>query len=270
VLISAQIGFSLLLLVAGGGNLALAIECTPLALQTTGCVTAGLGGGEVTLETGGGSGGGASGGDSGGGSGDDGWASIKPIDRCRVVEVGGEVDCKASALPAGAPDPVAGLPPISLADIARFRPDPGVDSMQPNGWMIVGLDTNFFSTGGAQIRDGELLGRPASVRFTPVQWNWTYGDGASASRPTAGARWESQGIAEFDPTPTSHRYGAPGTYYIDLDIDYRAEYRYSGTNWIAIPGILNLPANQLVATAGGAKTVLVERDCTLNPTGPGC
>src|SRR5690606_27128543 len=32
--------------------------------------------------------------------------------------------------------------PITLADIAAFRPDPGVDHMEPNGWMIVGLDTN--------------------------------------------------------------------------------------------------------------------------------
>ena len=97
--------------------------------------------------------------------------------------------------------------------------------MEPNGWMIVGLDTNFFATGGVQVKDGTLLGQPASVRFTPVTWRWTYGDGTSASAAMGGTTWAAQGVREFDPTPTSHVYRSPGTYYIDLSIDYRAEYR---------------------------------------------
>ncbi|MBC7589829.1 MAG: hypothetical protein H7226_02140, partial [Salinibacterium sp.] len=45
----------------------------------------------------------------------------------------------------GAPviDPVQ---PITLADIASFRPASGVAAMEPNGWMVVGLDTNFFGS----------------------------------------------------------------------------------------------------------------------------
>jgi hypothetical protein len=160
--------------------------------------------------------------------------------------------------------------PITLADIAAFRPDAGVDHMEPNGWMIVGLDTNFFATGGTQITDGTLLGQPASVRFTPRTWHWVYGDGSGAAGGTPGGTWAGQGIPEFDPTATSHIYRAAGTYYIDLTIDYSAEYRFAGTQWIGIAGILPVPANRLVATAGDAKTVLVERECTVNPTGPGC
>ncbi|MCU1440153.1 MAG: uncharacterized protein JWP85_1150 [Rhodoglobus sp.] len=167
-------------------------------------------------------------------------------------------------------DPFLITAPVTLADIAHFRPNPGVDHMEPNGWMIVGLDTNFYSTGGVQVHDGELLGRTASVRFTPVAWHWSYGDGQSASRGTPGAPWASQGIAEFDPTQTSHIYRAAGTYYIDLTIDLRAEYRYAGSTWVPIAGILPVPANRLVATAGSAKTVLVERECTVNLSGPGC
>jgi hypothetical protein len=167
-------------------------------------------------------------------------------------------------------DPFLITAPLTLADIAHFRPNPGIDHMEPNGWMVVGLDTNFYSTGGAQVHDGELLGRPASVRFTPVAWHWTYGDGQGASRGTPGAPWVSQGIAEFDPTQTSHIYRTAGTYNIDLTIDFRAEYRYAGSPWVRIAGILPVPANRLVATAGSAKTVLVERECTVNPSGPGC
>jgi hypothetical protein len=161
-------------------------------------------------------------------------------------------------------------PQITVADIAAFRPNPGIDWMEPNGWMVVGLDTNFYSTGGIQVHDGTLLGQAASVRFTPIGWYWTYGDGASASRTTPGGTWASQSIREFDPTATSHIYRAAGTYVIDLTIEFRAEYRFAGGGWTPIIGSLAVPANRLVAVAGSAKTVLVERDCAANPAGPGC
>ena len=158
----------------------------------------------------------------------------------------------------------------TLADIVSFRPTPGVDHMEPNGWFVTGLDANFYATGGSSVVTGTLLGRPASVRFTPIRWAWTYGDGASATRSTKGGTWKTQGIHPFDPTPTSHVYDNPGTYYIDLTIGYRAEYSWDGSSYGSIVGTLWLPANRLVATVGGAKTVLVERDCAANPSGPGC
>ena len=168
------------------------------------------------------------------------------------------------------PIPATVTAPMTLADIAAFRPIPPVDHMQPNGWTIAGLDTNFYATGGTHIRDGQLLGQPASVRFTPVSWHWAYGDDTYATRAQPGSTWAAQSIAEFDPTPTSHIYAAYGTYVIDLDVDYTAEYRYSGGPWIPIAGTLTIPANRLQITAGSAKTVLLNRDCVANPSGPGC
>ena len=165
---------------------------------------------------------------------------------------------------------VTSLPVPTLNDIAAFRPTPGVDHMEPNGWFVVGLDANFYATGGASVVNGTLLGYDASVRFTPIRWQWFYGGGATATTSTKGGTWKSLGIAEFDPTPTSHVYSAPGTYYIDLTIGYRAEYSFNGSTYATIVGTLWLPANRLVATVGSAKTVLVERDCTVNPAGPGC
>jgi len=162
------------------------------------------------------------------------------------------------------------LPTPTLNDIAAFRPTPGVDHMEPNGWFVVGLDANFYATGGASVVDGTLLGYDASVRFTPIRWQWAYGDGATATTSTRGGTWQSLGLAEFDPTPTSHVYDVAGTYFIDLTIGYRAEYTFNGSTWATINGTLWLPANRLVATVGSAKTVLVERDCTVNPAGPGC
>ena len=156
-----------------------------------------------------------------------------------------------------------------VKDIASVA---GVRGNQLIGYgLVVGLDTNFYAASPQQVKTGMLLGQPASVRFTPVQYRWDYGDGVTSTRATPGATWRALGVQEFDPTPTSHIYRDPGTYYIDLTIGFSPEYRYaSETIWVPVPGIVWVPANRLVATAGGTKTVLVEDECTVNPSGPGC
>lgn len=194
-------------------------------------------------------------------------SAVDPDDDCVRVLVD---RCFGEAPGRGTDEPVEPAQPITLSDIAAFRPDPGTDHMEPNGWMIVGLDTNFYAEAGTQVHTGTLLGVPAAVRFTPVAYHWTYGDGTAATSTTKGSPWAAQGVQEFDETSTSHIYSAPGTYVITLSIDFTAEYSISGRGWTAISGRLSVPANDLIATAGDAKTVLVERECTLKPSGPGC
>ena len=173
---------------------------------------------------------------------------------------------KFIVIPPGAPGNTA----VTVNDLKNFPAVPGTDHMEPNGWMVVGLDTNFYSIVGTEIVNGVLLGQPASVRFTPVSWHWAYGDGTGATRGTPGATWAAQGIPEFDPTPTSHIYSTEGTYYIDLSITFTADYRYSTGNWTRVYGTITLPANRLKISVGDAKTVLVNHDCAQNPAGPGC
>lgn len=142
--------------------------------------------------------------------------------------------------------------------------------MEPDGWTIAGLDTNFYAITGQHLVTGTLLGRPADVRFTPIAYRWAYGDGTSATKNTAGGTWAGQGIPEFEPTPTSHVYEQVGDYTITLSIVFAAEYRFAGGSWRPVVGTITLPANDLHIRAGTAKTVLVEHDCTQNPSGPGC
>ena len=165
-----------------------------------------------------------------------------------------------------------GTPPtlVTMSDIASFRPTVGGNHMEPNGWIVVGLPTNFYSDSSAQVVNGTLLGLPASVRFTARSWNWSYGDGASKSSPTPGASWAAQNLAEFESTSTSHVFVNPGTYTIDLSVEYSAEYQFGNRGWVPIDGSLVVPTNRIVATAGDAKTVLVNRDCNDNSEGPGC
>ena len=159
---------------------------------------------------------------------------------------------------------------MTLADIAAFRPDPGIERMEPDGWVVAGLPANIYAIVAPQLVDGTLLGQPATVRFTPIRYHWEYGDGTTAVRTTKGGTWAALGLREFDPTPTSHVYLDEGDYTIHLTIDFRAEYRFAGSDFLPIDGTINLRANDLHISVDGAKTVLVEHDCTADPFGPGC
>lgn len=163
-----------------------------------------------------------------------------------------------------------GIPTITIRDIATFIPTPGRQQMEPDGWAVAGLDTNFYAITGPHVVNGTLLGRPADVRFTPTTYRWAYGDGTSATRTTKGGTWAALGIAEFEPTPTSHVYEQVGDYTITLSIVFAAEYRFNGGSWRPVVGTITLPANDLYIRVGTAKTVLVEHDCLANPSGPGC
>jgi hypothetical protein len=162
------------------------------------------------------------------------------------------------------------LPEITLNDIASFQPSIGSQYMEPDGWMVTGLDTNFYSDAAASAVAGVLLEYPVTVRFTPKAWRWNYGDGSSRTSATPGASWAALGAQEFDATSTSHVFAAPGNYTIALSVGFSAEYQFAGLGWRPIAGTLWAPAPPLAATAGDATTVLVARDCLANPGGPGC
>ena len=254
------IAFSLLASVIGA--LPPTSLCSEVDRETTGCsVDATVGTDDVTL-----TGTATSPGTSGSGASKaPGHAGAPPVSTCQVVVAN---RCLGFVPKPGQPAPP--VQPITLRDIAAFRPTPGVQYMEPNGWVVPGLDANFFSVVDQQLVNGALLGQPATVRFTPVGWHWNYGDGSAAVRATKGATWAAQGLRDFDRTVTSHVYETEGEYTIRLTIDFHAEYRIGSTGFIPISGTINLPANDLHVTVTGAKTVLVDRDCVANPAGPGC
>ncbi|MFC0678711.1 PKD domain-containing protein [Lysobacter korlensis] len=162
---------------------------------------------------------------------------------------------------------VEGAPEVTLTDLASFVPTAGVSVGEPAGWGIVGLETNFYAETGVQELEGELLGIPATVRFTPVAWHWSYGDGTRAVTSTAGGPWGS--ADEFEPTPTSHRYSSTGTYAVGLTVEFGAEYRFGPLPWRTVDGTVVADAPPLSVRIGTADTLLVERGCEA-ASGPGC
>ncbi len=147
--------------------------------------------------------------------------------------------------------------PFTLSDLESFVPQAGSDGMEPGGWTIVGLETNFYATTRQHVVNGELAGEPASVRFTPVAWHWDYGDGSSATRGAGGASWAALGIPEFERTPTSHVFRATGSYAVTLTVDFSAEYRLEGGSWVAVDGTLPMSVQQHSVRVSRADTVLV-------------
>jgi len=177
----------------------------------------------------------------------------------------GELICWSVTPPAE-----AGVAPVTLADIAQFRPEVGTRAMEPSGWTTVGLPTNFVSAASVHSVDGTLLGGPASVRFTPVAWHWDYGDGSQATLASGGRLWRELGGTEFSPTPTSHAFTRTGTYSVALTIEFRTEYRVGSAGWTSIAGTLPVTAEPLEVTVVRATTVLVDEACPDRPHLSGC
>jgi hypothetical protein len=159
---------------------------------------------------------------------------------------------------------------VTVSDLASFYPQRPAVVGEPNGWAIAGLDTNFVSSAAVHTSPGSLAGQSASVRFIPSSFLWDYGDGVRATTSTGGATWKQLGVPEFTATATSHVYSAAGDYRVQLTVEYTAQYRIGAGPWQGVPGTLRLSAPTTTVVAAEAKTVLVQRDCAIEPRGPGC
>jgi hypothetical protein len=159
---------------------------------------------------------------------------------------------------------------VTLSDLARFRPEAPTLTMEPNGWLLIGLPANFIADSSRHVQQGSLLDVPIEVRFTPASYNWSWGDGTSSGTSVPGATWAALGLPEFSETPTSHVFASTGVYSITVTVAFTVEYRAVGGSWISIAGTLSAPAVTVAALAGDAKTVLVDKECNRNPDGPGC
>jgi hypothetical protein len=159
---------------------------------------------------------------------------------------------------------------VRISDLVSFTPATSAAGMEPSGWTLAGLPTNFFTSASVHTRSGLLLGFPAEVRFTPVGYRWDYGDGSARNSNSGGETWATLRLPEFSETATSHSFRDRATRVITLTVSYGAEYRFAGQGWRTVSGTLAVPADPLPAVVGDAHTVLIDRDCLRSPHGPGC
>lgn len=163
----------------------------------------------------------------------------------------------------------ADTPAITITDLASFAPAPTLLTAEPDNAGIADMPANFVATASVQTQTGSLFGVPLTVRFTPIAYDYTYGDGTSATVTTPGRSWADLGQAQFTPTPTSHVYADRGIYDADVDVRYAAEIDF-GLGWYPVTGELTTdgPAQQIQIFE--ARTALVAHTCSERPTAPGC
>lgn len=198
--------------------------------------------------------------------------SQEAIDLAACMDDSGTTRCaprpNRPSPPASTPS-APGLPTITISDLARFAPASVLATAEPGNVGIAGMPTNFTAAATTQVRDGELFGTPLRVRFVPAGYDYTYGDGSSATVTTPGQTWAALGQAQFTPTPTSHVYREPGVYPARVDIRYTAQVDLGG-GWIDIPGQLTTSGVTQEIRILEARTALVAHTCDENPAGVGC
>jgi hypothetical protein len=117
---------------------------------------------------------------------------------------------------------------------------------------------NVYSTASQTTEAGELLGWPIEVRFTPVAYSWSFGDGAASVSSVPGSSWGSR---QFSPTATSHVYELSGDYRVGLTVTYEASYRFDGGAFLSLPGQITRSGGERIVEVLSVTPVLVDRGC---------
>lgn len=135
------------------------------------------------------------------------------------------------------PSPSPERPPVTITDIATFRPIAPTATSEPSGgWAVLNRHTNFIASTSEHVVGGQLFGTPAEVRFTPVAYVWQHSDGTTLRTSTPGATWKQLRQPEFSATATSHKFTSKQTFSTTLTVEYNATYRIGGGAWIPITG----------------------------------
>ncbi|OAN37922.1 hypothetical protein A4X16_15965 [Microbacterium sp. H83] len=197
--------------------------------------------------------------------------SPEAIRLAECLDDGGTTRCVRREAPEPEPNdpPQPGVPAVTISDLVQFTPEATVLAAEPGNVGVAGMPTNFAAAASVQTRTGSLFGVPVVVRFTPVGYDYTFGDGESATTTTAGQTWEALGQAPFTPTPTSHTYRQRGTYPARVDTRYTAEIDL-GTGWIPVSGQLTSRGLTVAIRIFEARTALVAHTCDEDPDGSGC
>lgn len=161
------------------------------------------------------------------------------------------------------------IPAITINDVARFAPAGSAITGEPDNVGVVGLPTNFVATASVHTVNDSLFGFPVAVRFTPSGYDFSFGDGTTATTTSGGRSWADLGQAQFTPTPTSHTYTERGTYSAQVDLRYTAEVDF-GIGWFPVSGEVTSAGPPQQIRIFEAHTALVAQTCQQAPDSPGC
>ncbi|GAB2837745.1 hypothetical protein GCM10027024_10630 [Microbacterium insulae] len=165
---------------------------------------------------------------------------------------------------------VVTVPDVTMADLASFRPATPRLAGEPGGFAIAGMPANLVAAASVEEIPGTVLGWDVVVRFTPVAFEFSHGDGTSAVHPTGGATWQQLGRAQFTPTGTSHVYRERGIHSVNVSVRYTAAVDFGSGTWRPVPGYITATSGGYRVQVVEVRTALVDRTCIEDPLGPGC
>ena len=129
----------------------------------------------------------------------------------------------------------------------------------PNEQIMPDTDVLLFTDATRHSVLRKLLGYDTLIRFTPVGFRWTTGDGGVSTR-----------------SRLKHRFSRLGTSFVRLSVDYAIEVRLAASpKWIKTPLRIKKVAEPLPIRIGERRViqgipVFVIRNCLARPTAIGC
>jgi hypothetical protein len=127
---------------------------------------------------------------------------------------------------APSPEAVARL----LADRAvALAPDPRIE-VAPARVGLTGLESYFWLAPPAPIRaSARAGGAVVAAEARPVQFVWSFGDGAREVTSHPGVPWRPGRAGSI-----AHTYEADGAYELSLELVWEARWRVGGGGWVAL------------------------------------
>jgi hypothetical protein len=160
---------------------------------------------------------------------------------------------------------------IARVSLEQFRKLPILASSivsQPEGFSLRNGHAHLFASSEKQNFSIELFDQSVHVRAIPVTYLWSYGDGTSRTLNFPGSSAPNRGFDEA--TTTSHVYRETGDFAVGLSTRFRGEYSTEGGPWTPIPGVANVPSEQVTMSVWRTKKILVAENCNQGSSGPGC
>ncbi|WP_146111955.1 hypothetical protein [Arthrobacter sp. MYb227] len=160
---------------------------------------------------------------------------------------------------------------IAKVTLEQFRKMPLIASTiisQPENFSLRNGNAHLYASSKNQNFNITLFDQDVRVRAIPVTYAWKYGDGSARTLKYSGGPVADHGFDEE--TSTSHVYKETGDFPVGLTTSFRGEYSTEGGPWTPIPGLANVPSEQITMSVWRTKKVLVADNCNQDPSGPGC
>jgi hypothetical protein len=103
----------------------------------------------------------------------------------------------------------------------------------PGGRTLINFDTVFYTEIDTYMTDVQVVGQAVTVRAVPERFEWHFGDGGTLTTDKKGGPYPNMDIV--------HRYAGTGTFAVDVDVSYQAEFRVGNAGpWQPIPGLITI------------------------------